>query len=59
LCSLKLSDVNLELESFMWLGSKGAIPIRIHSIGESAAIRVWLAERAKLNPPAEVDTLYQ
>jgi site-specific recombinase XerD len=59
LCSLKLSDVNLEVGEFHVSRLKGS-DSGSHPFynGESAAIRAWLVERAKLNPPADVDTLF-
>ena len=59
LCSLKLSDVNLEAGEFHVARLKGS-DSGSHPFynGESAAIRAWLVERAKLNPPESCDTLF-
>jgi site-specific recombinase XerD len=59
LCSLKLSDVNLETGEFHVARLKGS-DSGSHPFynGESAAIRAWLVERAKLNPPESCDTLF-
>ena len=59
LCSLKLSDVNLEAGEFHVARLKGSDSVS-HPFynGESAAIRAWLVERAKLSPPESCDTLF-
>jgi site-specific recombinase XerD len=59
LCSLKLSDVNLEVGEFHVSRLKGS-DSGSHPFynGESAAIRAWLVERAKLNQPESCDTLF-
>jgi site-specific recombinase XerD len=59
LCSLRLSDVNLEAGEFHVSRLKGS-DSGSHPFynGESAAIRAWLVERAKLNPPEFCDTLF-
>ena len=59
LCSLRLSDVNLEAGEFHVSRLKGS-DSGSHPFynGESAAIRAWLVERAKLNPPESCDTLF-
>jgi len=59
LCSLKLSDVNLEAGEFHVARLKGS-DSGSHPFynGESAAIRAWLVERAKLSPPESCDTLF-
>jgi type 1 fimbriae regulatory protein FimE len=59
LCSLKLSDVNLEAGEFHVARLKGS-DSGLHPFynGESGAIRAWLLERAKLNPPESCDTLF-
>ena len=59
LCALKESDVNLEVGEFHVPRLKGS-DSGAHPFfnGESAAIRAWLVERAKLNPPESCDTLF-
>jgi site-specific recombinase XerD len=59
LCSLKLSDVNLEVGEFHVSRLKGS-DSGSHPFynGESAAIRAWLMERAKLNPLESCNTLF-
>jgi len=59
LCSLKLSDVNLELAEIYIRRSKGSVS-GAHPFYncETAALKAWLACRAKMNVPAEVDTLF-
>jgi type 1 fimbriae regulatory protein FimB len=59
LCSIKLSDVNLEAAEFHVPRLKGSDD-GVHPFynGESVAIRTWLTERAKLNPPDEVEELF-
>jgi type 1 fimbriae regulatory protein FimB len=59
LCSLKLSDVNIELAEIYIRRSKGSIS-GSHPFynGETAALKAWLAVRAEMNVPAEVDTLF-
>ena len=59
LCSLKLSDIDLESKVFHVRRLKGC-DHGAHDFynGESSAIRAWLVERAKMNPPTECDTLF-
>jgi site-specific recombinase XerD len=59
LCSLKLSDVNLELGEIYVRRSKGSIS-GAHPVfnGETAALKAWLAVRVEMNVPSEVDTLF-
>src|SRR5215469_8989062 len=59
LCSLKLADVNLEAGEFHVPRLKGS-DSGLHPFynGESGAIRAWLIEREKMNPPAEVEELF-
>jgi type 1 fimbriae regulatory protein FimB len=54
-----LSDVNLEAGEFHVARLKGS-DSGSHPFynGESVAIRAWLVERAKLNPPESCDTLF-
>src|ERR1700751_2308061 len=59
LCSLKLSDIDLENKVFHVRRLKGCDPgVQDFYNGESAAIRAWLTEREKMNPPAEVEELF-
>ena len=59
LCSLKLSDVDLDNKIFHIRRLKGC-DHGVHDLynGESSAIRAWLVERQKMNPPASVDELF-
>jgi type 1 fimbriae regulatory protein FimB len=59
LCSIKLSDINVDTKEFHVNRLKGCDggPHELYN-GESPAIRAWLAERAKMNPPADCDTLF-
>jgi type 1 fimbriae regulatory protein FimB len=59
LCAIKLSDVNLEATEFHVPRLKGSGD-EVHPFytGESRAIRVWLVERAKMNPPVGVEELF-
>jgi len=58
-CSLKLSDIDLENKLFHVRRLKGC-DHSAHDLynGESSAIRAWLTEREKMNPPTELDTLF-
>jgi type 1 fimbriae regulatory protein FimB len=59
LCSIKLSDINLETREFHVNRLKGCNggPHELYN-GESPAVRAWLAERAKMNPPQFCDALF-
>jgi type 1 fimbriae regulatory protein FimB len=59
LCAIKLSDINVETKEFHVNRLKGC-DSGVHELynGESAAIKSWLIERAKLNPPEDCDTLF-
>jgi type 1 fimbriae regulatory protein FimB len=59
LCSMKLSDVNVEAKEFHVQRLKGC-DSGSHELynGEAPAIRAWLLGRAKMNSPVEVDTLF-
>ena len=59
LCGLKLSDVNVELGEIYIRRCKGSVS-GSHPIynGESQALKAWLAVRAEMNVPADVDTLF-
>ena len=59
LCTLKLSDINLETRELHVNRLKGCDsgPHPLYS-GETAAVRAWLAKRAEMNPPESCDTLF-
>jgi site-specific recombinase XerD len=59
LCRLKLSDVNVELGEIFIRRCKGSVS-GSHPIfnGEGQALRTWLAVRARMNVPGEIDTLF-
>jgi len=59
LCSIKLSDISLELRELHVPRLKGSDSSThpFHN-GETSAVAAWLAERAKLSPPANCDTLF-
>jgi type 1 fimbriae regulatory protein FimB len=59
LCSIKLSDINVQTKEFHVNRLKGCDsgPHDLYN-GESQAVKAWLIERAKLKPPAGVDTLF-
>jgi type 1 fimbriae regulatory protein FimB len=59
LCAIKLSDINVETREFHVNRLKGCDsgPHELYN-GESQAIRAWLAERAKMQAPADCDTLF-
>jgi type 1 fimbriae regulatory protein FimB len=59
LCGMKLTDINLRTKTFHVPRGKGCDDA-CHELynGEPSAIRAWLVERAKMNPPADVDTLF-
>jgi type 1 fimbriae regulatory protein FimB len=59
LCAIKLSDSNVETKEFHVNRLKGC-DSGVHELdnGESASIKSWLIERAKLNPPEDCDTLF-
>src|SRR5262249_20517674 len=59
LCSMKLSDINVDTREFhvnRLKGCDGGPPELYH--GETPALKAWLAEREKMNPPADCDTLF-
>jgi type 1 fimbriae regulatory protein FimB len=58
-CSLKVSDIDLDNKVFHVRRLKGC-DHGVHDFynGESSAIRAWLVERERMNPPATVDTLF-
>ena len=59
LCTLKLSDINLETRELHVNRLKGCDsgPHPLYN-GETAAVRAWLAKRAEMNPPESCDTLF-
>jgi type 1 fimbriae regulatory protein FimB len=59
LCSIKLCDINLETREFHVnrLKDCNGGPHEQYN-GESPAVRAWLAERAKMNPPESCDVLF-
>lgn len=59
LCALKLTDINVETRELhinRLKGSEGG-PHELYN-GESQAVKAWLLERAKMEPPAGCDTLF-
>src|SRR6202035_5399023 len=59
LCAIKLSDINVSTKEFHVNRLKGCDsgPHELYN-GESQAVKAWLAERAKMNVPADCDTLF-
>jgi type 1 fimbriae regulatory protein FimB len=59
LCAIKLSDINVDTKEFHVNRLKGCDsgPHDLYN-GESPAVKAWLIERAKMNPPADCDTLF-
>jgi site-specific recombinase XerD len=59
LCMIKLSDINVQTKEFHVNRLKGCDsgPHELYP-GEPAAVKAWLLERAKMNPPAGVDTIF-
>jgi len=59
LCTLKLSDINLDTRELHVNRLKGCDsgPHPLYN-GETAAVRAWLAKRAKMNPSESCDTLF-
>jgi type 1 fimbriae regulatory protein FimB len=59
LCSIKLSDIDVEAKTFHVKRLKGCDsgPHEFYN-GESQAVKTWLIERSKLNPPESCDTLF-
>jgi type 1 fimbriae regulatory protein FimB len=59
LCSLRLSDIDLETKTFHVRRLKGCDHgSHFFYDGESAAIKSWLIQRQKMNAPATVDTFF-
>jgi type 1 fimbriae regulatory protein FimB len=59
LCSIKLSDIDVKHKTFHVdrLKDCDSGPHELYN-GESQAVKAWLLERAKMAPPAGVDTLF-
>jgi type 1 fimbriae regulatory protein FimB len=59
LCSIRLSDIDVEAKTFHVKRLKGCDsgPHEFYN-GESQAVKAWLIERSKLNPPESCDTLF-
>jgi type 1 fimbriae regulatory protein FimB len=59
LCAMRLSDVNVATKELHVKRLKGCDsgPHELYN-GESGAIKAWLLEREKMNPPADCDTLF-
>ena len=59
LCSLKLSDIDLENRTFHVRRLKGC-DHGVHEFynGETTAIKAWLLEREKMAPPSQVEELF-
>jgi type 1 fimbriae regulatory protein FimB len=59
LCTIKLSDINVETKEFHVNRLKGydSGPHELYK-GEPPAVKAWLLERAKMGPPADCDTLF-
>ncbi len=56
---MKLKDINVETKELHVNRLKGC-DSGAHELynGESPAVRAWLVERAKMNPPEDCDTLF-
>jgi type 1 fimbriae regulatory protein FimB len=59
LCAMKLSDANVDTKELHVTRLKGSDsgPHELYN-GESQAVKAWLLERAKMEPPAGCDTLF-
>lgn len=59
LCSMKLSDINVDTKEFHVTRLKGCDsgPHELYN-GRVTAIKAWLIERAKMDPPETCDTLF-
>ena len=59
LCALKLSDINVDTKELHVNRLKGCDsgPHELYN-GEAPAVKAWLLERAKMNPPTACDTLF-
>jgi type 1 fimbriae regulatory protein FimB len=58
-CQMKLTDVDLKMKILHTPRGKGCDEA-CHELynGESSAIKAWLVERAKMNPPESCDALF-
>jgi type 1 fimbriae regulatory protein FimB len=59
LCSIKLSDIDVDAKTFHVKRLKGCDsgPHEFYN-GESPAVKAWLIDRSKMNPPASCDTFF-
>jgi type 1 fimbriae regulatory protein FimB len=59
LCSIKLSDIDVKYKTFHVnrLKDCDSGPHELYN-GESQAVKAWLIERAKMDPPQDCDTLF-
>src|SRR5258708_34832109 len=59
LCAMRLSDVNVTTKELHVKRLKGCDsgPHELYN-GESGAIKAWLAEREKMDPPTDFPTLF-
>jgi type 1 fimbriae regulatory protein FimB len=59
LCAMKLSDIDVNTRELHVTRLKGS-DSGAHELynGESQAVKAWLVERAKMEPPADCDTLF-
>jgi type 1 fimbriae regulatory protein FimB len=59
LCAMKLSDINVDTKELHVTRLKGSDsgPHELYN-GESQAVKAWLIKRAKMEPPADCDTLF-
>ena len=59
LCSIKLSDIDVDAKTFHVKRLKGCDsgPHEFYN-GESQAVKAWLIDRSKMNPPESCDTLF-
>jgi type 1 fimbriae regulatory protein FimB len=59
LCAMKLSDINVETKELHVNRLKGCDggPHELYN-GEPPAVKAWLIKRAKMEPPADCDTLF-
>jgi len=59
LCAMKVSDINVNTKELHVTRLKGSDsgPHELYN-GESQAVKAWLVERAKMNPPEDCDTLF-
>jgi site-specific recombinase XerD len=59
LCALKLSDINVDTKELQVNRLKGCDsgPHELYN-GEAPAVKAWMVERARMNPPADCGTLF-